>query len=104
MKQGDIILVPFPFTDLSSHKTRPALVVSKKPNGNDIIVVAITSKATEKAVPITNESLEDGELPVTSYVRYDKIVTLHTSLVRKTVASLKPMSLRKVIFKLKNIF
>lgn len=103
MKQGDIILVPFPFTDLSSHKTRPALVVSKRLNGDDIIAAAITSKTAGRSVLITNESLEHGELPITSYVRYDKIVTLHTALVRKTVATLKPIPLRKVIFKLKNL-
>ena len=49
-RRGDIILVPFPFTDLSSSKRRPALVVSPDDfNGRlqDLVVIAITSQLTD---------------------------------------------------------
>lgn len=49
-KRGDIVLVSFPFTDLSSSKRRPALVVSPDPfneRGQDLVVVAITSQMPE---------------------------------------------------------
>jgi len=46
-KRGDIVLVPFPFTDLSSAKQRPALVVSSdalNAASEDVLVAAITSQ------------------------------------------------------------
>ena len=50
-KQGDILLIPFPFTDLSSTKQRPVLVLSNtkyNESNQDIVVAAITSNLTEK--------------------------------------------------------
>ena len=104
MKQGDIILVPFPLTYLSSQKTRPALIVSQNNRGQDLIIVAITSKRSPKAVKIDNDSLVQGKLPVASFVRYDKIVTLHKSLVRKQVARLKGVVLDLMVNKLRSLF
>ena len=44
MKRGTIILTPFPFTDLTKNKVRPALVVSSnKRNDNDVIIAFISS-------------------------------------------------------------
>lgn len=103
MKQGDIILVPFPFTDLVSKKTRPALVVSKK-CGQDIVAVAITSKSSKNSVKIDDMSLVQGRLPLVSYVLYGKIVTLHTSLVKKAVARVRPAVLEEVVNRVKGLF
>jgi len=50
-KQGDILLIPIPFSDLSSNKKRPVLVLSNNDYNNkteDIIVAAITSNLAEK--------------------------------------------------------
>lgn len=104
MKQRDIILVPFPFTDLSSRKTRPALIISKGSTKSDFVVVAITSKNTKPSIQIETKDLQDGELPVTSFVRYDKIVTLHSSLVKQVVASLAPRAFRKIIREFMKLF
>lgn len=95
MTQRDIILVPFPFTDLTAYKTRPALVISKS-KGEDIIILAITSKKGGLSVKIDNNDLESGELPVVSAVRYDKVITIHRSLARKTVARLKSGVFKKI--------
>ena len=49
-KRGDIVLVPFPFTDLTSSKKRPALVISPdsfNSQQQDLVVVAITSQLTD---------------------------------------------------------
>jgi len=50
-KQGDVVLIPIPFTDLSSTKKRPVLILSSddyNQNTNDLIVAAITSNIDEK--------------------------------------------------------
>lgn len=104
MKKGDIILVPFPFTDLSSQKTRPALILAGVKGGEDFIVAAITSKKTTPSIKIDVDDIEKGALPVVSYVRYDKIVTLHTSLVKRAVAHLKTSTFKKITKKLKALF
>ena len=73
-KRGDIILVPFPFTDLSSSKRRPALVVSPD-NLNDrmqnLVVVAITSQLTDQQANVVEQGdCVDGTLPKISVVRF----------------------------------
>ena len=47
-KKGSIILVPFPFTDLSGNKVRPAVIISDGKVGNDVVVVFITSQTKLK--------------------------------------------------------
>jgi mRNA interferase MazF len=50
-RQGDILLIPFPFSDLSSTKQRPVLVLSNSEynwSQQDIVVAAITSNVTER--------------------------------------------------------
>jgi mRNA interferase MazF len=82
-KRGDIILVPFPFTDLSSAKVRPALVLSEKKAGSlDVIVCFISSQRCSKsthAVPI--EPNASNGLKVSSIVRFDKIATLDRRII-----------------------
>jgi mRNA interferase MazF len=85
-KQGDILLIPIPFTDLSSNKKRPVLVLSNNDYNNkteDIIVAAITSNLTAKdyIVMLGNKDLEEGSLKVDSCIRVDKIYTLSQSIV-----------------------
>lgn len=92
--KGDIVLVPFPFTDLSQTKLRPAVVLHIDSVINDIIVCFISSQA------LTNLSLEefainpsDPEfistgLKVASKVRVSRIVTLEKSLVTRRIGKL----------------
>lgn len=87
-KQGEILLIPIPFTDLSSNKKRPVLVLSNdnyNSKTDDIIVVAITSNILSKeyTIFITNGDLIDGNLKVDSCIRVDKIYTLSQNIVIK---------------------
>ncbi|MEK6968604.1 MAG: type II toxin-antitoxin system PemK/MazF family toxin [Nanoarchaeota archaeon] len=93
-EQGDIIVLPFPFTDLSSSKQRPAFVVSNRRfnlNSEDVIVCGITSNLNNEkdSLVIDSESLSDGFIPVKSRIKVGKIFTLKQSLVRKKVAQVK---------------
>jgi len=90
-KQGTIVLIPVPFTDLSASKKRPVLVMSNdnyNQQNQDIIVVAITSNPAQQGIPITNKEMVSGQLPKPSVIRCDKIYTLNQSIVVKTIGSL----------------
>ncbi len=77
-KRGDIILVPFPFTDLSSAKVRPALVLSPKTEKSLDMIVCFISSQLDAANPssVRIEPKASNGLKVPSLVRFDKIATL----------------------------
>ena len=50
--RNDVILLPIPFSDLSSHKVRPAIVVGRGPDPRDIFVVPITSRLRQASFPL----------------------------------------------------
>jgi mRNA interferase MazF len=91
-KRGDIILVPFPFTDLSSSKQRPALVVSSdalNAASDDVLVAAITSQVpvrlTAEEFMIPSGDLAACGLPKPSVVRLAKLAALHRQLVIRRI-------------------
>jgi mRNA interferase MazF len=93
LSQRDIILIPFPFSDLTGSKVRPALVISNDGyNGIylDAIVVALTSNLTHSQykILITHSDLERGRLPVDSAVRCDKPFSVLQSKTLKVQARL----------------
>lgn len=94
-KQGDIVVVKFPFTDGSEFKKRPALVISNDLVNitGDLLIVQITSKRHEDKLTIainTDDCLID--LPLKSYIRIHKIFKVNRSLIlsKITVLNSKP--------------
>ena len=88
--RGDVLLVPFPFTDLSRQKPRPAVVVSSQEfnqENEDIILVALSSKIerelqqTDFLISEQDEGFMETGLRVSSLVRCGKVITMHKSLV-----------------------
>ncbi len=59
LKRGDIVLVPFPFTDLSSQKVRPAVVLTPAPESSDILIAFISSVVQPKAAQPTYYVLKE---------------------------------------------
>ena len=61
--KGDVVILPFPFSDLSSSKKRPALVLADL-KGDDIILCQITSKNVRNpmAISLKNSDFIDGSL------------------------------------------
>ena len=81
-QQGDIVLVAFPFTDLSGSKIRPAIVLASHKKSVDIVVAFITSQYKRSAhfvVPIV-PTTQNG-LKVASSIICDKIATLDKKVV-----------------------
>jgi mRNA interferase MazF len=80
--KGDVVVVPFPFSDLTGHKRRPAFVIANLP-GDDLIVCQITSqyKSDPWALPLAKSDFLTGHLPVDSFIRPNKIFTASQSLI-----------------------
>ena len=110
-KRGDVVLVPFPFTDLTAVKQRPALVISAdafNSTRNDVVVVAITSQVPSKLAAdefsIPALELAGCGLPKPSILRLNKVVALHQRLIIKRIGSLPLPSLEAVIRQFKEQF
>ena len=85
-ERGDLLLVPFPFSDLSATKRRPVLALTAPDGYGDFIALPVTSRPqAEHGLPLTAADLVHGKLPAPSWVRTDRVVTLNASLVVKTV-------------------
>jgi len=92
---GDVVLIGFPFTDLSGTKQRPAVVISSKwynENKIDIILSAITSqvpsKTDEDEYLLSKKELISAGLPKESIIKVGKIITIDQRLVRKKLGHL----------------
>ena len=100
-RKGDIVLIHFPFTDLSKSKKRPVLIIKDENSLHDIVCFQITSKSTQDALyKIDSHSLKEGELKLASFVKYDKCFTLSSEIVDKKLASINS----KYMDELKELF
>ena len=102
--KGDVVVIPFPFSDLSGSKKRPALVLADLP-GNDIILCQITSQLNndKSAIHITSSDFKNGALPVSSYIRPTRIFTADKNIIiRKagTVQSSIASQVSQILIKL----
>lgn len=100
LRRGDVVLVPFPFTDLTSKKLRPALVVSGEiyhATEPDIIVAAITSNVAAHQGPTdyTLQDWQEANLHVPSVVK-SVLATIDPKLVRYRLGHLTDRDLREV--------
>ncbi len=100
-KHGDIVLIPIPFTDLSSHKQRPVIVISNDAYNQampDMVVVAMTSNPTAGpySFRITSDELVQGRLNRPGTVRVDKIYTLDQQLTRRIFGQVNQATLDQI--------
>ena len=98
--KGDVIVLPFPFSDLSQVKRRPAIVVGLS-SGGDIILCQITSKAVADgdAVPLGSADFTSGALSKPSNIRPNKLFTADSQTVLYQVGTVKRSLLDEVIRK-----
>ncbi len=95
---GDLVLILFPFTDLSSSKRRPALLVTRPDIDGDFIAAAVTSRSGHEAsVALDDTSLVQGRLAKPSWVRADKLFTFHKATVVKHIGRAKPQVVRDTL-------
>jgi len=91
------VVVPFPFSDLTQVKKRPAFVIASPPGG-DIMLCQITSKDVRDgyAVPISDADFAEGKLSQPGNVRPNKVFTADPVIVLYRAGSLKPTKMKEI--------
>jgi mRNA interferase MazF len=93
--RGKVVLVPFPFDDLSATKLRPAVCLTEPIGANRHVVVAfITSREifdllpTDIALPINHPDFQATGLRVNSVLRLHRLITLSTKIIQRELGRL----------------
>jgi mRNA interferase MazF len=95
---GEVVVVPFPFSDLSQSKVRPAVCLADAGRG-DWVLCQITSSpyGDPAAVPLDTSDFASGGLLVSSVARPGKLFTAHAGLVIRSVGALTPAAFARVL-------
>ncbi|MCE5222567.1 type II toxin-antitoxin system PemK/MazF family toxin [bacterium] len=103
--RGDIVVIPFPFSDLSHAKRKPACVV-RVLDHHELILCQITSNKPVDRFHVCIEEVDfsQGSLSQTSYVRYHHIFTADAAIVLYKIAKLKPKKTQQILNELANLF
>ncbi len=101
---GQVVLARFPFSDLTSKKLRPCLVIGLA-EFEDIILCQITSKpyGSKRAIALTKKDFSSGSIVVDSFIRPDKIATLDLGMITKKLGDIKKSKLSEVKVALKKV-
>ena len=102
--KGDVVVVPFPFSDLTQAKRRPALVIATLA-GDDLILCQITSQRIADGYAITLESSDfsEGGLNQTSNIRLNRLFTADREIILYKSGKLKTEKLNEAIAKIVEI-
>ncbi len=95
---GEVVLVPFPFSDLSQSKVRPAVCLAAAGRG-DWVLYQITSSpyGDPAAIPLGAPDFASGGLLVASFARPGKLFTAHAGLMVRSVGVLTPAAFARVL-------
>jgi mRNA interferase MazF len=96
--KGSVVVIPFPFSDLSGSKRRPALVVADW-GGADIMLCQITSQAKHDGLelPLLSKDFSAGSLPIVSHIRPNKIFTADRQIVVSVAGKLRDEKYQQVV-------
>jgi len=96
--KGDVVVVPFPFSNLTDTKRRPALVLCRL-DGDDLILCQITSRQVQDrdAIPLEDKDFASGGLRQPSNVRPNRIFTADRALVLYRAGNLNARKLSEVV-------
>lgn len=103
MVKGDIVLIPFPFTDLTGSKLRPALILAQ--TNTDITVAFITTQLKwQEPTDILLQPSGTNGIKKDSIVRSNKIATIDSTLVIGKIGAINSDQIKELHLKLKTIF
>lgn len=95
---ASIVVMPFPFSDLSGTKLRPAVILADAGHG-DWVLCQITSNpySDPNAIRLTGAELQKGALNTVSFARPTKLFTANENLIVKRVAILKSNAFKSIV-------
>ena len=96
--KGDIVVIPFPFSDLSGSKRRPALVIAAL-RGDDILLCQITSRPSNDSLSLALNLADfiTGSLPFDSFIRPLRIFTADKNIILRKAGKITPALMDNVI-------
>lgn len=98
--KGDVVVVPFPFSDLTQARRRPAFVIASL-EGDDVILCQITSQSIrdQYAIAISESNFETGSLKRPSNIRPNRLFTADSHIILYQVGSLRNKKVKEIISK-----
>jgi len=100
--KGDVVVIPFPFTDLSGSSRRPALVVADLNCSDDIILTQITThrRFDGYSISLTNDNFQSGGLDHACNIRPNRLFTSDSKIVKRVAGRLLQEKTNEVIDKI----
>ena len=101
INQGDLLLIPFPFSDQLGRKVRPVIVISNNAfneHSEDLIVVGVTSNLSKDryALKLNSKDLEEGKLISECCIKVENILKLDKSLIIKKIGRIKKEKISQI--------
>lgn len=95
----DIVLIPFPYSDLSGSKQRPALIISNEKinSTEDRICCLITSNPSKDGILIENKFMDNGKLIFRSWAKPYRLFTIHEGIIRKKICTINNEFHKRII-------
>jgi mRNA interferase MazF len=102
---GEVVVLPFPQSDLKAGKRRPALVVADL-IGDDLILCQITSRARSDgySISLTASDFQRDRLAVDSFIRSNRLFTVEQSVILYAAAKINDTKLQEVKAKVRQLF
>ena len=102
---GKIVLIPFPFSDLSQSKLRPAVCLAEAGRGDRVLCQVTSNPYNDpSAVPLAGADFASGGLRVASFARPGKLFTASTGLMVRSVGVLAPASFERLLSAVADLF
>ena len=102
---GDVVLTPFPYTDLSGVKVRPVVVLAEVGMEDWVVCEIICNPQTREGyIPISDMDMDEGGLRLPSYARVDRLYTLNESVFRRTLGRVSAAKMEEIAAKTRALF
>ncbi|HKR13052.1 MAG TPA: type II toxin-antitoxin system PemK/MazF family toxin [Pyrinomonadaceae bacterium] len=103
--RGQVVVLPFPFSNLKAKKHRPALVLAEVGGPyNELILCMITAKPSEPAIQIKESDFQSGKLDHLSYVKPERLFTAEARLIKNSAGVLNSSKMKEIMDQIRRLF